>query len=101
MPASGVGGVGASPKAHSPPPTPSNQGVRAFIDGGREVRAETAQSSLTVILKLAISDLTSVILNVLGTVNLQFQGQFVSIFLRPVFRIPAAYVMVMVWSSCS
>ena len=100
MPATGVGGVDASPKAHSPPPTPSNQGV-ALIDGGREVHAGTAQSSLTVILKLVISDLTSVILNVLGTVNLQFQGRFVSIFLRPVLRIPAAYVMVTVWSSCS
>ena len=91
----------ASPKAHSPPPTPSNQGARAFIDGGREVRAETARSALTVIWKLGTGDLTSVILNVLGTVNLQFQGQFVPIFLRPVLRIPAASVMATVWSSSS
>ena len=79
-----------------------NQAVGgAFIDGGRGLRAETAQSALTVILKLVISGLTSVILIVLTAVNLQFQGQFVSHFLRPVLKIVAAYVMTIVWSSCS
>ena len=34
-------------------------------------------------------------------VNLQFQGQFVSICLRPFLRIVAAYVMATVWSSGS
>ena len=34
-------------------------------------------------------------------VNLQFQGQFVSVCLRPVLRIVAAYVMATVWSSVS
>ena len=38
---------------------------------------------------------------VLGTVHLQFQGRFVSISLRPVLRIVAAYVTATVWSSCS
>ena len=44
---------------------------------------------------------TSVILIVLSTVNLQFQAQFVSRVLRPVLKIVAAYVMAIVWSSCS
>ena len=51
-----------------------NQWARAFIGGGRLLHAETAQSALTVIFKLVIGDLTSVILIVLNTVNLQFQG---------------------------
>ena len=55
--------------------------------------AETAQSSLKVIFKVVISGLTRVILVVLGTVNLQFQDPFVSISLRPVLGIVAAYVM--------
>ena len=38
---------------------------------------------------------------VLGTVNLQFQGYFVSISLRPVLRIVAASVVGTVWSSSS
>ena len=38
---------------------------------------------------------------VLGTVNLQFQGYFVSISLRPVLRIVAAYVVPIVRSSSS
>ena len=58
-------------------------------------------SALIVILKLVISGLTSVILLILGTVNLQFQHQFVSISLRPVLRIVAAYLMTTVWSSGS
>ena len=45
------------------------QGVRAFIDRGEGLHAETAPSSLTVIFKLIISGLTSIILIVLGTVN--------------------------------
>lgn len=42
-------------------------------------KATPAQLALTITLKLVIEGLTSVILLVLGTVNLQFQGQFVSI----------------------
>ena len=59
-----------------PPPTPYNQGARAFIDGGRGLRAETAQSALRVILKLVTGGLTNVILVVLSTVTLQFHGLF-------------------------
>jgi len=59
------------------------------------------QSALTVIWKLIIGGLILVILIVLSTVNLQYQSQFVSFSLRPVFRIVAAHVMATVWSSCS
>ena len=45
--------------------------------------------------------LISVILIVLSTVNLQFQGQFVPVSLRPVLRTVAVHVMVTVWSSHS
>ena len=45
--------------------------------------------------------LISVILIVLSTVNLQFQSRFVSISLRPVLGIVAAYVMATVCSSGS
>ena len=41
--------------------------------GGCGLHAETAQSSLTVIFRLVISGLTSIIMMVLGTVNLQFK----------------------------
>ena len=82
------------------PPPPDNQRARAFT-GGRGLHVETAQSALTVILKLVIGDLTRVILIVLSTVNLQFQGQFVPISLRQILRIVAAYVMATIWSSCS
>ena len=55
------------------------QGARAFLDWRRGLHAETAQSALMVILRLSISGLMSVILIVLGTVGLQFQGQFLPI----------------------
>ena len=63
--------------------------------------AETAPSSLTVILNSVICGLTSIIVGVLGTVNHQFQGLFVPILLRPVLRTVAAYVTAAAWSSCS
>ena len=59
------------------------------------------QSALTVIFRLVTGGLTSVILVVLGTVNLQFQGPFVPISLRQIFTIVAASVVGAVWSSCS
>ena len=82
-------------------PTPATGGARAFIDRRRRPHAETEQSFLTVIFKLIIGGLTGVILVVLGTVNLQFQGLFVPISLRPVIKLVAAYGMGTVWSSCS
>ena len=78
------------PFAHPPP---ENQGARAFTERGRGLHAETAQSALTVILKLVTAGLTGVILIVLSTVNLQFQGWFVSISLRPILGLVTAYVM--------
>ena len=86
-------------KGQLPPPA-DNQWARAFIDGGRGY-VETAQSALIVILKLVLGGMISVILIVLSTVSLQFQGQFVPISLRPVLGVVAAYVMATVWSSCS
>ena len=50
-------------------PSPNNQGARPFINKGRGLHAETAQSALTVILKLVSGALTSILI-VLGTVNL-------------------------------
>ena len=43
------------------------------------LQAVTEQSALTIILKLVITGLISVILIVVDTVNLQFQGPFVFI----------------------
>ena len=93
----GEGRADTCPKANSP--TTDNQGARAFIDGGRWLHVKTAQSALTVILKLVIGGLTSIILIVLRRVSLQFQGQFVPIPLRPVLGTVVAYVMATVWSS--
>ena len=59
------------------------------------------QSVLIVILKLIINGLTSIILIVLDTVSVQFQGPFVPISLKPVLRIVAGYIRATVWSSCS
>ena len=86
------------PKTSSSPLATS--GATAFIDRSRGLRAETAQPTPTIIFTLVISDLTGVILVVLGAVN-PFQGLLVPIFLRPVLKIVAAYVQGTVWSSCS
>ena len=61
------------------------------------LHAEMAQSTLTVIFKLLISGLANIILIVLGTVNLQFQGPFFPISLWPVFGIVTARVLGTVW----
>jgi len=70
-----------------------NQGARAFIGRGQVLHSETAQSTVSVIFKSVIGGLTSITLVILGTVNLQFQGQFVFISLRPIIGIVAAYFM--------
>ena len=46
-------------------------------------------------------DVNSVILIVLSTGNLHFQGWFFPISLRPALGIVAAYAMATAWSSCS
>ena len=93
------GRVDSCPKADSTPPPET--GHKSFYRQREGLHVETAQSALTVILKLVIGGLTSVILIALRTVNLQFQGWFVSISLRPVLGIVAACAMATVWSSCS
>ena len=60
--------------------TPHNQWARSFIDRGRGLHAETAQSALTVISKLVMDDLTRVILIVSSTINL---GSMVGLFSSP------------------
>ena len=45
-----------------PGPSTDNQWVRGFIDRGEGLHAETAPSALTVILKLVLDGLTSVVL---------------------------------------
>ena len=52
------------------PPHWQPVGQELFIDRSRRIQAETAQSSLKVIFKLVFAGLTSIILIVLGTVNL-------------------------------
>ena len=83
-------------------PTAANsQWARAFTEKGeRGLHVETVVSALTS-WNWSCGDLISIILIVLSMVNLQFQGRFVPIFLRPVLRIVAAFVMATVWSSCS
>ena len=54
-------------------PSTDNQWVRGFIDRGEGLHAETAPSALTVILKLVLGGLTSV---VLGAISAQFRGLF-------------------------
>ena len=51
-----------------------NEWTRPFTDRGRGLCVETAESAMTVILKLVIGGLTSVILIVLIIVTVQFQG---------------------------
>ena len=58
----GAGSVNSCPKANPFQLLGDNQWARAFIDKGRRLHAETAQSALTVILQLAIGGLISVIL---------------------------------------
>ena len=66
------------------PTSPADkQGVRALqMEGG--LHAEPAQPALTVVFRLVIGGLTAIILFVVCTVNLQFQGWLVAISLRSV-----------------
>ena len=61
----------------------------------RDLLSRNSTVSLTLFLKLVISSLTCIILVVLGTVDLQFQGPFAPISSWPVLRVMAAHV----WSS--
>ena len=77
--------VGRTP-VHKPTLPPYQQSVNKSFFWGRGIHVETVQSSLTAILKLVIGGLTGPILVVLSTVILQFQGQFVSVSLRPILQ---------------
>ena len=52
-------------------------------------------------LQIVTGGLTSVVLIVLDTVNLQFRGLFVPICLRPVLGFVAAYVLCTIFALCS
>ena len=99
--------VDICPEAHfCPQPLPDKQGMRAFIEGGGSgwMGRATCRNSIVfskVIFRLVIIGLTSIILLVLGSVNLQFQGPFFPISLWPVLKIVAAHVLGAGWSSCS
>ena len=82
---------------HTPPHSRQAEGESFYRHSDGQLHVEIAQSSLTVIFKLVLSGLTSIILIVLGTVNLQFQGPFVPISLWPVFGIVTAPILGTVW----
>lgn len=70
--------------------------MRAFIErvGGRGgAYMQNQQSALTAIFQLAFSGLASIVLIVLGAVNLQWQRPFVPTSLWSDLRIVAAHVL--------
>ena len=71
------------------------------MGGGGYVQNSTVRSDNHLEINWSCGGLISVILIVLSTVNLQCQGRFVPISLKPVLRIVAFNVMATVWSSCS
>ena len=93
----GERGAGLQTSVQRPTSPSGNQWGKSFyrqkVSGGGGLHAKIAQSSLTVIFKLVISGLTSVILVVLDIVNFQVQGPFVPISLQPVLRFMAAHVV--------
>ena len=99
----GVAGQGGGHLFKGGLPPPQQAGGESFYrqSKGRWLHAEIVQSSLTVIFRLVINGLTSVILIVLGTVNLQFQGWCVPISFWPMLGIMAAHMLGTVWSSYS
>ena len=75
--------------------------LQTEVGSGEAAMFRNSKSVLTVIFRLVIGGLTSAILIVLGVVNLQFQGPYVAISLRPILETVAAYVVNTVWSSRS
>ena len=71
------------------PPT-GNEWGESFHRQRQRAPCRNAQSALTAIFRLVSSGLTSVMLLVSGTANLQLQGWFISVSLRAVLRIVAA-----------
>ena len=100
----GVLGGGQMPvqRLSTLPPLPWQSGAKSFYRWKEEaICRNSIQSALTVILNLVIGGLTSIILIVLGTVNLQFHGWFVFISLKQILGIVGVCVLVTVWLSCS
>ena len=93
----GEGGSHLS-KDRLPPQQAGGESIIDRVGGGGD--GATCRNS-TVIFKLVISGLTSIILVVLGTVNLQFWGALVPISLGTFLGIVAAQVLGTAWSSCS
>ena len=83
------GVMNACPKADSPHGQLEGESFYRWKEGATCRNSIVTSDSF----RLIISGLTSIILIVLGTVNLHFQGRFISISLRPVLRIVAVYVM--------
>ena len=97
----GGGGQGGWTFAQRPTSSLTSRGKSFYRQSGEGLPTETAQSSLTLIFKLVTGGLTSMILFVLGRVNLQFQSPFFPISLSPILRIVAASPVGTAWSSCS
>ena len=77
-----------SQRTNSPLPIRGQEFLRGGAQAGEGwTTCRTAQSAPTIILKLVVLGLISVILILLSTVNLQFQGWFVPISLRSVLII--------------
>ena len=74
--------VGGRTPVQRSAPLPGHPVGKSFYRHREGLQAETAQSALTVILKLVTGSLTSI--NLFKVVTLQFQGPFVPISLWPV-----------------
>ena len=93
-------GGGSQTSVQRPTPPSTSRGWEHYRQSGRGWGGATCRNS-TVIFKLVISGLTSIILVVLGTVNLQFWGALVPISLGTFLGIVAVQALGTVWSSCS
>ena len=85
-------------KANSPHLQPEEEEL-LWTEGGSYLQRQYGQALKSSDSHLHAGGLTSIILVVLGTVNLQFQGCLVCISLRPVLITVAAYITATVWSS--
>ena len=93
-------GQGEQTPVHRTAPPTDCEWARAFIERGRGLHAEIAQSAQTVSLKLVIGNLTSVFLIVL--IDLIFSARVnLFQFLEASSAVVASYVMTAVWFSCS
>ena len=80
----------------SPPHTTSGQSFYRLREGAICTSRTFSSDSH---LEVGHCGLTSIVLIILSTINLQFQDWFVPISLRPILRIVAVYVTATVWPS--